>query len=1085
MKIWRRSWRRSKAKGSGDSVAGPAVEDVFELSPLQQGMLFHSVIDPDARLYFEQVCFTFTGAINIQAFREAWNRIVRRHQIMRVAFFWEKIDKPVQLVHHNAEMGVHHDDWSTLSSADQLARLQLYLQTDRMQGLNLSKPPLMHIALFKLAPATHQFVATFHHGILDGWSLNLLFKEFAHIYPMVVRGAQPALPQPIPYSRFIAWLAKQDATAAEVFWRGHLAGYDGPARLWTGMHTPGHAPPEGFGEKQIRLGIKLTEELTQLARRAKVTLNVVIQTAWAIVLAGRGDADDIVFGTVVSGRPPEFDGIETMVGLFINTLPVRARVKPDRPLSALLTELHRQQLEARQFEYCSLVQIQGWSGVPRGTPLFESLFIFENLPGTTGTANPHVGAYALERTNYPLTLLVMPGASIDIKLLFMVPHASEAAAETLLDQLRRVLQAAVADPGASVSQLRLLPDDQRRQLVAAGIGPDPAVLPVTRIEEAFSQRLLRSPREIALVEEGRRRTVSDIAKEVDAVEEALTAQRIGRGDIVAIFLRRSAAVIAPMLASLRRGAAFMLIDTDYPDERIAFMVRDSAAAVVVTTPELSVRLPADTRVLTDFPDSCRATEPAEAGSADDIAYIIYTSGSTGQPKAVMQTHRATLNRLAWMWNAFPFAVDDVCCQKTAVGFVDVISEILGPVLGGAPLVFIPEEARRDPASLIRFLAAERVTRIVVVPSLLEILLDYDDLIRSSLDRLRLWVCSGEPLTDELAHRFFTTMPDAVLLNLYGSSEVGADVTWERVAHEPQHAPVMIGRPLDGTSVHVLDANLEPVPIGTPGEIWVGGAQLARGYLHRPALTAERFVPDPFVPGGRLYRTGDLGMRHRDGRLQFLSRIDHQMKIAGCRIEPAEIEVALRQLEEVRDAIVVDVVDAMKPTAALEAAVTVEEGRTFDPAATQAELRRRLPEFMVPSRIVRVATLPRLSSGKIDRRAVRALLLAAAPQAATVIPPATETEKQLAAIWGTLLSVRDPGRESNFFALGGHSILVMQLASRVAKTMHVDVPLRTVFEAPTLAELAGRIDALKTARDTSALPEIKRRSRAERRINVPL
>jgi surfactin family lipopeptide synthetase C len=1066
-------------------VPGPTVEDVFELSPLQQGMLFHSVIDSDARLYLEQVCLTFTGVISIEVFRETWNKIVRRHQVLRVAFFWEKIDKPVQLVHGNAEMRVHHDDWSTLSPADQLARLQLYLQTDRVQGLNLSKPPLMHIALFKLAPATHQFVATFHHGILDGWSLNLLFKEFAHIYPMLLRGAQPEHSPAIPYSRFIAWLAQQNATAAEAFWRRYLAGYDGPARLWTGMQTPGHAPAQGFGEKQIRLGIKLTEELTQLARRAKVTLNVVIQAAWAIVLSGRADAGDIVFGSVVSGRPPEFDGIETMVGLFINTLPVRARVEPDLPLSALLTELHRQQLEARQFEYCSLVQIQGWSGVPRGTPLFESLFIFENLPGTTGTANLEVGAYALERTNYPLTVLVMPGASIDIKLLFMVPHATETAAETLLDQLRRVLQAAATDPGASIGQLPLLSDDQRRQLAVAGLGPDLPVLSATRIEELFAQRLQRSPTEIALVDNDRRWTVADVAKQVSVVEEGLIAQAIGRGDIVGIFLPRGTAIIAPILATLRRGAAFLLVDTDYPDERIAFMVRDSGAAVVITTAELAVRLPAGTSVLTEFPDSCGATKTVTAGTADDIAYIVYTSGSTGQPKAVMQTHRATLNRLAWMWNAFPFATDDVCCQKTALGFVDVISEMLGPLLGGAPLVFIPEEVRRDPADLIRFLAAERVTRIVLVPPLLELLLDHDDLIRSSLDRLRLWVCSGEPLTAELAHRFFATVPRALLLNLYGSSEVGADVTWERVARDSQHSPVMIGRPLDGTAVHVLDANLEPVPFGTPGEIWVGGAQLARGYLHRPGLTAERFLPDPFLPGGRLYRTGDLGIRHRDGRLQFLSRIDHQIKIAGCRIEPGEIEAGLKQLSGICDAIVVDLLGAEGTPATLEAAVTIEEGRTLDQAVTQAELRRRLPEFMVPSRIVCVAALPRLASGKIDRSAVRAVLLAEECQAAGAIPPATETEKQLASIWGALLRVREPGREANFFALGGHSILVMQLASRVAKAMHVDVPLRMVFEAPTLAQLAERIDALKTAPGTSALPEIKRRPRPERRINVTL
>lgn len=1064
-------------------MARPAIEDILSLSPLQQGMLFHSVLEPDARLYYEQVCFVIPGVINIEVFRRAWNELTRRHQVLRAAFFWEKIEKPVQLIHRNAELAVHTEDWSRIPVADQIARLQLYLETDRARGLDLAVPPLMRVALFRLSPAAYQFVASFHHAILDGWSVNLLFRELLQVYEAFLRGGQPDLPPPRPYSRFISWLGQQDPTAAEAFWRAYLAGYNGPPRLSLGTEKTAHAGAQGFGERHVRLSTELSEALQQVARQEKVTLNVVVQTAWAILLSRYSGGDDIVFGAVVSGRPPDLEGIEGMIGLFINTQPVRANVASDQPLRAVFADLHRHQREARQFEYCSLVQIQGWSDVPRGTPLFESLFIFENLPGAGAKGNQPNSSYALERTNYPLTLLVAPGSAVDIKALFIAPQVDGRAAVILLGQLNRLLQAIVDNPAGRIGDLPWVPDHERRQLLDHAAGPKVESLPAARLETLFHARLRNAPDEIALIDGEKRWTVSELGARAAALEELLASRGVGSGDVVGIFLPPCAEIVAAMLATLCQGAAFLLLDPAYPDERIAFMVRDSGAAVVLTSADHAARLPPGTPALTQMPTQAAGAAERLSHATDDLAYVVYTSGSTGQPKGVMQTHRATLNRFAWMWRAFPFEPHDTCCQKTALGFVDVVWEVLGPVLGGAPLVFVPEESRRDPLAMIRFLAQKEVTRIVLVPSLLRAMLAYEEAVAASLFKVRFWICSGEALPADLARRFHDVLPEAVLLNLYGSSEVAADVTCEIVKPEHDKDLASIGYPLDGTAVHVLDAQIEPVPAGIPGEIWVGGAQLAHGYLRQPGLTALRFVPDPFTPGARLYRTGDVGRRSVDGRLEYLSRADHQIKVNGFRIEPAEIEAAIAALPGIHQAVVTAVAGDDGAAAILVAFVTAEGAAVVDVSFVRDHLRAHLPDFMVPGRIVTVPALPLLPNGKTDRNALPALIPFAKIETAEDEPPATETEKELSAIWSALLRVRQPGRNANFFELGGHSLLVMQLASRVAKKWSIELPLRVVFDTRTLGDLALRVEALRTGTAAGASPEIKRLSREDHRISL--
>ena len=1062
-----------------------AIEDIYELSPLQRGMLFHTIYAPASRVFVEQESFPLYGAINIPAFVRAWQKLVERHPVLRSSFHWEGIEKPVQVVHRQVQLPVDVEDWRRLAAREQDEHLLTYLSSVREQGFDLSKAPLMRLAMFQRAEDTVQFVLSFHHILLDGWSSLVLTEEVWALYGAHCDGKDLRLPPVRPYGDFIAWLQRQDPARAETFWRRVLKGFNGPTRL--GIDRTARERPEAdldHGEQNIRLSKQTSAELQSLARKNRLTLNTVIQGAWACVLSRYSRETDVVFGTVVSGRPAALAGVESMVGLFINTLPLRTQVLPDALPIPWMKELQAQQLEARDYEYSELVFIQRWSELPPGIPLFESIVIFENYPVSNSFLEQNDQSEndfrCFEKSNYPLNLMVMPSERLALKILYSQQRFEDAAIARMLAHVQMFLEGLAAHPDRRLADLPILTLSERRRLLIEWNATDAQYPGQVSIHELFEAQAARAPAATTFVCEDAQITYEELNSRSNRLARHLQVLGVGPEVLVGIYIDRSFDFVVALLATFKAGGAYLPLDPSYPKERLAFMLKDAGVSVLLTLTRFVPEIPGeerkffcldgDSELLGQYPDTNLATRC----SPQQLAYVIYTSGTTGQPKGVAVEHRQLLNRFYWMWEEYPFAPDEVGCQKTAANFVDSIWELFGPLLKGIPTVIIRDEVFRDANRLVKELARHRVTRLWVVPSLLRALLDLCPDLQERLPHLRFWVSSGEILTPELFQHFRARMPSAVLYNLYGTSEVW-DVTWFDPTRETvADGQTPIGRPIFNVQVYVLDEQMQPVPIGVPGELCVGGHGLARGYHNLPQLTAEKFIPNPFgnQATARLYKTGDLVRYRPDGNIEFLGRLDRQVKIRGFRIEPREVESVLLRHPSVRQAFVVARED--NPGGPfLVAYVVPDRGQEFTPGALRSFLLEQLPEYTAPSVIVMIDRLPLTPSGKLDWRR----LPEARPEARQVYAAArTGTERVTAEILAELLGVDRVGVHDNFFELGGHSLLAIQLLSRMREAFQLELPLRIVFERPTVAGLAELVEEGLARGEKDETPAVVRLSR---------
>lgn len=1062
----------------------PAVEDIYELSPLQAGMLFHCLYVPEAALYFEQVTLTVDARLDRGAFDQAWRDVVARNPILRTSFHWEGIEKPLQVVHRTVDVEIRHVDL-TGHGAGRGPALDDWLREDRRRGFDLRRAPLFRIASIRSGTGRWQLVLSFHHILLDGWSLPLLFNEFTAIYEARVQGREPQLASPRPYGDYIEWLQQQELTKAEQFWRRRLAGYPGLFRLPCDRQAPAPDDPDQFSDAFLALSAETSTSLQAFCRHEQITLNTLLQAAWALVLARHSRVEDVVFGAVVSGRPPQLPGVEFMIGMFLNTIPVRIALPEEAPVSEWLRRIQADQFEARLYEYSPLVQVQEWSEVPRGTPLFDSILVFENYPrgvqrGRPG-AKPAGEARAFERTNYPLCLIAGLAPELRLRLLFDRRQFSERAVLRLLRHVATALESLAASPALSVTHVSLLTQAEERTVLNWSRSR-------TRpredrcLHEVFARQATRTPEAIAIIAGDARVTYRELHERSLALAAALVEAGVKPEAIVGIAAERSVAQIVALLAVLQAGAAYVPLDLTSPTERLKFLIEDAGVSLVLAAGD-PPHVPAGVTVLdvADVPVSAPGHQFRSPPLPGNLAYVIYTSGSTGHPKGVMGEHRATLNRCEWMWRERPFARGEVCAVKTPLGFVDSIWEIFGPLLAGVPIALVPDEEAREPVRLLDHLARVRATRVVVVPSMLRALLECGVNIAAAAPALRQWTVSGEALPADLARRFHEAIPGARLLNLYGSSEVAADVTAFECPPSYDGASLPIGRPIDNSGAFVLDEALQLVPIGVPGELFVDGSNLARGYLHSPDMTASRFLPHPWSDqaGGRLYRTGDVVRWSEDGDLVYLGRADEQVKLRGVRIEPGEIEAILREHENVREAVVVlrqD--DGREP--ALVMYVVPRQWPAPDAAELQTRLARRLPEIMIPKACVALRAFPLTTSGKVLRRALPPPERASPPRPDEA--PRGATEERVAAIWSTVLKVDGPGRHGGFFEAGGHSLLATQLVSRLREEFQLDLPLRTIFEGQTIAAIAAAIDERRgTESPGRPQPPIARvaRGRAER------
>ncbi|MDT3777026.1 amino acid adenylation domain-containing protein [Nitrospira sp. MA-1] len=1055
--------------------ACPDLEDFYPLSPLQQGLLFHSAYAPRSGVYIEQMHCRLRGELDAQAFRKAWQRLVARHVVLRTRFMWRDVSSPVQIVMPSADLPWLELDWQRYSVREQGERLRLFIQEDRLQDFDFEQPPLMRLALIRVAPEIYEVVWTHHHILMDGWCLPILLREVLTSYHASRSGQEPEQDLPVPYRHYVAWLQQQDSAGSEEFWRATLQGFTVPTLLGDEGKPEESDGAGGDGVFTLAISSSTIEAIRACARRCQVTEHTLVQGAWALLLSRYRGETDIVFGTTVSGRAAEIPGIESIVGLFINTLPLRLSVSPDAVVHQWLREILARNSALRDYEQSPLAQVQGWSDVPRGQSLFESLLVFDNHP-MDGTLEEGTIGLAVERprlqgqTNYPLTLNVVPGKIMIVAFWYQRRWFRDEVITRIAGHFDTLLAAIAEAPQARLSALPMMEAAERAVVVGEWNATARAYPMAQTVPELIAGQAVRTPTAIAVRDGARTLTYATLLARANQVAQTLRAEGIGPECLVGIAMQRSLDLVVGLLGILQAGAAYVPLDPTYPAERLAFMLADSQVAGLLTHEALvaSLGFAGSTLCLDrDWPSIERQPSIAPAGRFLDtqLAYTIYTSGSTGHPKGAGNTHGGLRNRLQWMQEAYPLSAADRVLQKTPISFDVSVWEFFWPLLAGAELVLAAPEEHKDPAALIARIVETGVTTLHFVPPMLQAFLESPGVGRCTT--LRQIICSGEALPAAVPSQVTAALPAVRLHNLYGPTEAAIDVTAWSCPPSPEVTAVPIGRPIANTQIYVLDPQGEPVPVGVPGELYIGGVAVARGYHRRPALTAERFVPDPFcgVAGQRLYRTGDLVRFRADGVLDYLGRLDHQVKIRGFRIELGEIEEVLRQQPGVREAVVVARTEA-SGSKRLVAYVTTDPAAGVEVATLRQGLADRLPEYMVPAVILALAQLPLSPNGKVDRTALPAPE-AESQRTGAYEAPQTETEQTLAAIWAQVLGLARVGRHENFFELGGDSINSLQILSRAHRT-GIQLTPKQLFDNPTIAS-AGAVAVVGSVASAESLP----------------
>ena len=1061
-----------------DALSVPAlqIEDVYGLSPMQQGLFFHAQSEPDTPLYVNQLTVPVTG-LDADRLVQAWKTVTARHAVLRSSFEWPAGARaPVQIVQRAVHVPVRVEDWREGSAAPgaaiatpQTSALDALALEERARGFDLAVAPLQRLALVRTSDTQHHLIWTHHHILLDGWSAAALLAEVLRVY----RGDTLAAPAG-QFRDYIGWLAERDAHADEAFWQHQLQALEEPCLLTGAGPQPGEGGQDGL--HTLVLDPAVSDALANFAQQQRITLNTLAQGAWLLLLQRLTGRLQVCAGVTVSGRPEQLDHASAL-GLYINTLPLASDVPPSLTVGAWLRELQSRNADLREHGHVPLAHIQRWSG-HAGQPLFDTMIAFENYPvdavlaGGTGEADLHFERpQAHERGHYAVALSVTAGDTLRVDFRHDLARVGEARMQEWAAAYARVLSQLARSGDGKLAGISLLDDAQRAASVqrAAGVRRQPRA---GLVPEWIADQARATPLAPALVHGDQVLNYAELLHRADAVAARLAAAGVGAENRVAVHAERGVGMAIALLGIMRAGAAYVPVTPDLPPARLRHLLRDSGAVMVLS--DRSDALPDDMdlpcgpleaagEALDAKPGRAAALNGAATAaprlSPANLAYCIYTSGSTGMPKGTGNTHEGLANRLDWMQHAYPIGPGDRVLQKTPFGFDVSVWEFFWPWSTGATLVMADPGAHRDPVLLREVIVQQQITTLHFVPSMLQAFLASGEL--PPCASLRTVVCSGEALP-AAAVQAFHRQHGAALHNLYGPTEAAIDVTaWtcvpQDVAAEAALASIPIGLPIQNVRTTLLDAQLEPVATGASAELYLGGVALARGYLGRPALTAERFVPDPQgEPGSRLYRTGDLASWRADGALEYLGRLDHQIKIRGLRVELGEIEAALLAQPDVRAAVVV----AGGGAAGNTVLVAYVAGPAADGAdALRRGLQDRLPDYMVPAHIVVLPELPLSANGKIDRKALPPVDVGSAQGVYEV--PRGAAESALASVMAQVLGVDRVGRHDNFFALGGDSIVSLQLVGK-ARQAGWQLSARDVFQSQTLAELAVAATPLANA-----------------------
>jgi amino acid adenylation domain-containing protein/non-ribosomal peptide synthase protein (TIGR01720 family) len=1050
------------------------VEDLCRLSPMQAGLLFQSLYEAGSDAYLVQMAYRLRGPIELARMAAAWEAVGRRHTILRTSVVHEGLDEPLQLVWRDRPAEVTAGDLRNLAAAEQQRRITAARAADLARGFDLERDRLWRVALWLLADDLVEVVWSYHHLLLDGWSLGLVQRDLLLAYR--ANGPVPGVPGP-SYRDYVRWLAARDPGESRRYWAEYLADFEQA----TGLPAAGpRVANAGYDSATATssLGRSLSNELRALAARFGATLNTVLQAAWGLLLSRYHRTPDVVFGAIVSGRPSELPGVEEMVGPFICAVPVRVRPEPGVKLPELLRQLQEAALAGEPHHHLPIADIQTLT--PLGRELFDHLLVFENYPVDRGLAGNGPETWRVEaveahdRTHYDLDVTVAPGDVIEIAFGYNRRVYDGAQIEGVGVQLRNLLAGMVARPEAAVGDYELAGLDEQR-LVIDQFNDTAVPCPAGRtLLDLLGEAAANHAEHAAVIHHDTTLSYRELHRRADALAVELRRRGVGPEQLVGLLVERSADMIVAVLGVLKAGAAYLPLDPQYPEERLAFMLEDAEPTVIVTQPALAGRVPAAARdaatVWLDERLWSSAARPLVADPGvrpEHLAYLIYTSGSTGRPKGVAIEHRMLVNAaIAWRVGYGLGEGELRLLQLASLSFDVFAGDFIRALTNGGTLVVCDADTRLDAPALCELLQRHRITFLESTPGLILPLMEYVRAQRLALPDLQLLVLGSDTLPMHEYRRLRGEFGAGTrIVNSYGVTEATIDTSFFElppdsgtdVGADGGSAP--IGRPMANQQLFVLDERQRPCAVGVVGELYIGGAGVARGYHRRPELNAERFVTCEL--GGRtrrLYRTGDLARWRADGHVAFLGRGDFQAKVRGFRVEPGEIEVRLRQHPGVRDVVV-----AVRPVnGANELVAYVVPTGAWQPAEWRSHVLATLPEYMAPAYWVPLERVPLSANGKVDRRALPAPGEDAGVRSRAYVAPRTEVERRLAEIWREVLQVPRIGVDHDFFELGGHSLKAMQVATRVQLAFGVRPALREFFAAPTIAALAVTVTAVRAA-----------------------
>lgn len=1050
------------------------IESIYPLSPTQEGILFHTLYESESTIYFEQFQLTIHGSLDPDIFERAWQLLVERHSALRTLFVWKNRKQSVQVVRKEVNLPWSNFDWRMFSKQEQEICLNSFLDSDRKQGFELDKAPLMRFALVRVADETYEFVWSFHHLLVDGWSWPIIFKELFALYESIQNGQQLYLAPSRPFRDYINWLQQQDLAGARAFWQQNLEAFTAPTPLIVerAIGQSSHQQ-QNIEVRSQHLSAETTTTLKSFAQQHHLTLATLVQAAWGLLLSRYSGESDVVFGTTVSGRPASLSGVESMVGLFINTLPARLKIPDTTDLLTWLGLLQQEYIEREQYSYTPLVDIQGVSEVPRNQLLFESIVVFENYPVNVTLqqlpGNLSIGELQDRgQTNYPLTVVAIPGEEMTVKICYDRDRFDADIIDRMAGHFLTLLEGITLNPHRTPGELPLLTPAEQDLLLVEWNATSPAH-PINRcIHQLFEEQVKKTPQALAVVYENQQLTYQELNQQANKIAHYL--QRFGvKPDVpVGICVERSLAAAIAILGTLKAGGVCVPLDPTYPPERLAFMLNDSQAPVVLTQTRWKSLLDDNLahRLIVLDEDEDEIAKESESNlqvevAADNLAYIIYTSGSIGTPKGTLVTQRSLTNLIEH--HQAKMATGIGVLQFASLSF-DVSYHEISVAWGfGGTLYMISECDRKDLDKLIHLLGNNPIGKVFLPVSLWQQLAEIYGEQEHLFQNIREAIACGEQLQiTQPMIKLFKRLENCTLYNFYGPTEADL-VTAYTFSQKPDEWPIYppIGKAAVNVQVYLLDSNLQPVPINVPGELYVSGDGLARGYLNRADLTNQKFLPNPFSndSNSRLYKTGDLAQYLPDGNIEFLGRIDDLVKIRGFRVELGEVEAVLSKHLQINQAVAKVHGESAREKYLVAYFVPIP-GETITVEQLRIFLTEQLPDYMIPSAFVEMESFPLTPNGKVNRRALPEPTTSRPELGQTFVEPRTPTEEILAGIWRDVLGLERVGIYDNFFDLGGHSLLATQVIALTRKAFGIELPLLSLFESPAIAPLAQKIATAK-------------------------